>query len=100
MVGNQPGADLKERLAVPVGQLVEDDSPRGVGQGLEDVTHTHHHRQADTCMSSGAARHRTAAELAQTAAQREAVLGASHADIQSAQEWRDAALRELDRSEQ
>jgi hypothetical protein len=41
-----------------------------------------------------------AAEFAQTAAQREAVLGASHADTQRAQGWRDAALRGLDSSGQ
>lgn len=38
--GRQPRADLKERLAIPVGQLVEDCAARGIGQGLEDVTHT------------------------------------------------------------
>ena len=32
--------DLEERLAVAVGQLVEDRPARGIGHGLEDVTHT------------------------------------------------------------
>src|SRR5947207_2194654 len=40
VLDRQTRADLKERLPVPVGQLVEDRAARGVGQGLEDVTHT------------------------------------------------------------
>src|SRR5262249_19670568 len=36
----QARADLKERLPVPVGQLVEDRAAGGIGQGLENVTHT------------------------------------------------------------
>src|SRR5436309_8196364 len=40
VLDRQTRADLKQRLPVPVGQLVEDRAARGVGQGLEDVTHT------------------------------------------------------------
>ena len=40
VLDRQARADLKQRLPVPVGQLVEDRAARGVGQGLEDVTHT------------------------------------------------------------
>src|SRR5215470_2224145 len=40
VLDRQARADLKERLPVPVGQLVEDRAARGIGQGLEDVTHT------------------------------------------------------------
>jgi hypothetical protein len=39
VLGRQAGTDLEERLAVPVRQLVKDDPARGVGQGLEDVSH-------------------------------------------------------------
>ena len=39
MLGRQASADLEERLTIPVGQLIEDRSARGVRQGLEDVTH-------------------------------------------------------------
>src|SRR5262249_60089421 len=38
MLVRQPGADLEQRLAIPLGQLVEARSPRRVGQGLEYVT--------------------------------------------------------------
>src|ERR1700712_1614866 len=39
MIGHQPDADLEKSLSVPVGELVENRSARGVGQGLEDVAH-------------------------------------------------------------
>jgi hypothetical protein len=38
---DQPGAQLEQRLAVPVLQLVEDGAPGRVGEGLEQVAHTH-----------------------------------------------------------
>jgi hypothetical protein len=37
--GDQPGAQLEQRLAVPVLQLVEDGAPGRVGEGLEHVAH-------------------------------------------------------------
>jgi hypothetical protein len=37
MLRRQTGADLEERLALPLGQLVEDRAPRRVGQRFEDV---------------------------------------------------------------
>src|SRR5215470_14306665 len=40
VLDRQARADLKQRLPVPVGQLVEDRAARRIGQGLEDVTHT------------------------------------------------------------
>src|SRR5258706_176150 len=39
VLGRQARADLKERLPVPVGQLVEDRAARRIRQCLEDVTH-------------------------------------------------------------
>src|SRR3954453_3712866 len=35
----EPRAELEQRLPVALAQLVEDRSARGIGQGLEDVTH-------------------------------------------------------------
>src|SRR5674476_1009690 len=37
----EAGAELEERLPVPVHQLVEDRSPGGVREGLEPVSYTH-----------------------------------------------------------
>jgi hypothetical protein len=36
---DQPIADLEERLAIAVGQLVEDLASRGIGQGFEHIAH-------------------------------------------------------------
>jgi hypothetical protein len=36
-VRDEPRAELEQRLAVAIGQRVEDRSPRGRGQGVEDV---------------------------------------------------------------
>src|SRR5262245_362370 len=49
VLDRQARADLKERLPVPVGQLVEDRAARGIGQCLEDVTHTPE-RYASRCL--------------------------------------------------
>ena len=37
MAHDQPGADLEERLAVAIGQLVEDYSSGWIGEGSEDL---------------------------------------------------------------
>ncbi len=50
VLARQARADLKERLPVPVGQLVEDLAARRIGQGLEDVAHMLNVMQADTCL--------------------------------------------------
>src|SRR5690348_14691054 len=39
VVGQQPPAQLEERLTVAVSELVEDRAARGSRQGLEDVRH-------------------------------------------------------------
>jgi hypothetical protein len=36
---DQPATDLEERLAIALGQLVENRAPGGIGQGLEHVAH-------------------------------------------------------------
>jgi hypothetical protein len=36
---DQPIADFEERLAIMLGQLVEDPAPGGIGQGLEYIAH-------------------------------------------------------------
>jgi hypothetical protein len=51
VLGRQPRADLKERLSIPVGQLVEDRAARGIRQGLEDVTRRKNVMQAIACLS-------------------------------------------------
>jgi len=38
MVGRQSGADLEERLTVPVGKLVEDRPARWIGQCFEHIS--------------------------------------------------------------
>src|ERR1044071_7967696 len=52
--GRQPAADLEQGLPGPVGQLVEDRPARGIGEGLEDVSHAGDHRQVSACLSSAA----------------------------------------------
>ncbi|BBZ01733.1 hypothetical protein MCHIJ_11700 [Mycolicibacterium chitae] len=52
MFGGQARTDLEERLPVAVGQFVEDRAARGIGQGLEDITHVFHVRQVAACLST------------------------------------------------
>jgi hypothetical protein len=40
VLDGQARADVEQRLPVAVGQLVEDGPARGIGQRLEDLTHT------------------------------------------------------------
>ena len=49
--GRQSRAELEQRLASPLGELVEDLAPGGFRESLEYVTHHEHNRQVDTCMS-------------------------------------------------
>jgi hypothetical protein len=39
VLGRQAAAQLEQRLAVPVPELVEDHAPGRVGEGAEHVTH-------------------------------------------------------------
>ena len=55
MPADQPGAQLEQRLAVPLLQLVEEGAPGRVREGLEHVAHAEDHRQVFTCLSRGAA---------------------------------------------
>jgi hypothetical protein len=51
----QPGAELEQRLAVALDELVEDRPPRRVGECLEHVTHRRHDRQVPTLACQKAA---------------------------------------------
>src|SRR5918998_165910 len=48
----QPAAELEQRLAVALFQLVEDRPPRRIRKRLEHIHDVEEHRQAATCMSS------------------------------------------------
>jgi hypothetical protein len=41
VLGGQPGAELEQRLTVPVQQLVEERTPSRVREGLEHIAHCH-----------------------------------------------------------
>src|SRR5918994_130354 len=45
------GADLEQRLAVALPELVHDEAPGRVGEGSEDVTHAADDMQVTPCMS-------------------------------------------------
>ena len=47
----QPRAELEQRLAVALGQLIEDRPPGRIRQRLEDVAHATIDRQVTTCLS-------------------------------------------------
>ena len=50
----QSGAELKQRLAIPLVQFVENRSPRRSDQCLEDIGHCSDNRQVTTCLSRDA----------------------------------------------
>ena len=55
---SQSDADLEQRLAVPLLQLVEDGPAGRVGQGLEHVAHAPMIGKCVTCLSTAVSRHR------------------------------------------
>src|SRR5215207_9763487 len=48
----EPRAQLEEGLAIAFDELVEDRSPRRIGERLEHVAHARNDRQAYTCLST------------------------------------------------
>src|SRR5438552_7801058 len=52
MSGDQSRADLEERLAIPILELIENGPPSRICEGFEHVAHVEDDRQVNTCMSS------------------------------------------------
>lgn len=46
----EPGAELEQRLAVSILELVENRSPRGRRKRVEHIGQCHQYRQAATCL--------------------------------------------------
>src|SRR6185369_3472171 len=59
VVADQPDAELEQRLAIALLQLIEDRPAGRVGQGLVEIAHHADDRQAQTCVSTSRAGQQT-----------------------------------------